>query len=80
MQFSTSPHIACIADKQLCGTQAGDAQVQADARRIGQYNEGQAIASSQELAGQILSSVFMGTENSGADTRRRAAQLAAQVA
>jgi hypothetical protein len=47
--------------------------------RIGQYTEGEQLGSAQQLLHRIFTTVYMGTENSSADTRRRAATLAEQV-
>ncbi|KAF8062623.1 glutamine-dependent NAD(+) synthetase [Scenedesmus sp. PABB004] len=58
---------------------AGDAAVAADARRVGQYGEGEALGDAGELAGRLLHTVYMGTANSSADTRARAKALAGQV-
>jgi hypothetical protein len=51
---------------------AGDDIVTADAARIGQYTAGEPVApSAAELAGRLFTTVYMGTENSSADTRNR---------
>lgn len=51
---------------------AGDDIVTADAARIGQYQAGDPVApSAAELAGRLFTTVYMGTENSSADTRNR---------
>ena len=47
--------------------------------RIGQYGDGEQLGSPQQLLHRIFTTVYMGTENSSADTRRRAATLAEQV-
>ena len=47
--------------------------------RVGQYKEGEAIESAQEFARRIFLTCYMGTVNSGGDTKRRAAALAEQV-
>lgn len=49
---------------------AGDAIVEADARRIGQYKQGEPV-SAHDLANRLFHTVFMGTVNSSADTRSR---------
>lgn len=41
--------------------QAGDERVEADARRVGQYKEGEPIRSPQDLANRLLVTVYMGT-------------------
>jgi NAD+ synthase (glutamine-hydrolysing) len=50
---------------------AGDAQVEADARRIGSFADGVAITNAQELASRLFVTVYMGSINSSADTRCR---------
>ena len=53
---------------------AGDAAVEADARRVGRYSEGEAVAPSpEELAGRLLTTLYMGSANSTAATRDRCA-------
>lgn len=47
--------------------------------RVGQYKEGEAIESAQEFASRVFMTCYMGTVNSGGDTKRRAAALAEQV-
>lgn len=41
----------------------GDERIKADAKRIGQYPDGQFPTDSKEFAKRILYTVFMGTEN-----------------
>ena len=48
-------------------------------RRIGQYSEGEQIGSAEEFAGRVFTSAYMGTENSSAETRQRAATLAREI-
>jgi hypothetical protein len=47
--------------------------------RIGGYAEGEVPADASELCGRLLTTVYMGTANSSAETRARAASLAAQL-
>lgn len=64
----------------LCAfMQAGNQQVEADARRIGQYTDDEALTEPRDLANRLLTSVYMGTVNSSPTTRERAARLAKQV-
>jgi NAD+ synthase (glutamine-hydrolysing) len=57
-----------------------DDSVLADVRRVGGYGPEEAGPTSpQEFANRILTTVYMGTENSSAETRSRSASLAAQV-
>jgi NAD+ synthase (glutamine-hydrolysing) len=55
-----------------------DAQVIADARRIAGEPEDSKYVSTdaRELCGRILHTCYMGTENSSAETRSRAKELA----
>lgn len=53
--------------------ESGDSTVLSDARRIGQYKEGETIEV-QDLANRLFHTVYMGTENSSSDTRSRCAQ------
>eukprot|EP00891_Asterochloris_glomerata_P006489 jgi/Astpho2/6489/e_gw1.00096.52.1_t len=59
--------------------QQGDKAVEAEARRVGHYKEGEAIESAQEFASRVFMTCYMGTVNSGGDTKRRAAALAEQI-
>jgi hypothetical protein len=63
----------------LTSPQAGNRRVEEDARRVGQYEAGAAVDSAQDLAHRLLTTVYMGTVNSSAETCSRAAELAAQV-
>ena len=47
--------------------------------RVGQYTEGEQVGSASEFAGRVFTTAYMGTENSSAETRQRAATLAAEV-
>lgn len=59
--------------------QAGDEKVEGDARRVGQYSASESVGTAEELAGRLLTTVYMGTVNSGKETQDRAASLALQV-
>ncbi len=50
-----------------------------DARRVGQYSASDSVDSAEELAGRLLTTVYMGTVNSGKETQERAKLLAQQV-
>ena len=50
-----------------------------DARRVGQYSDGERIESASDLAGRLLTTVYMGTVNSSRETQERAESLAKQV-
>lgn len=58
---------------------AGDPVVTADVRRVAGYGAGEGPADARELAGRLLSCVYMGTVNSSKETRERAKALADQV-
>lgn len=59
--------------------QEGDERVEADARRVGQYSESEPLGSAQDMAGRLLTTVYMGTVNSSRATQDRADALAKQV-
>ena len=59
--------------------QAGNGQVEEDARRLGQYAADEPVDSAPELAHRLLTTVYMGTVNSSSETRSRAADLAEQA-
>ena len=59
---------------------ATDAGVAADVRRLGGVAGGDgALPDAATLASKVLSTIYMGTENSGEATRRRAAALASEI-
>lgn len=51
----------------------------ADARRIGEYSEGEPLGNPSDFLGRIFTTVYMGTVNSSSETRQRAASLAQQI-
>ncbi len=57
----------------------GDERVASDVRRLSGVAADAPLPDAKALAGRLLSTLYMGTENSGEDTRRRAAQLAAEI-
>lgn len=57
----------------------GHTSVESDARRIGQYKEGESVGDARDLAGRLFATAYLGTVNSSAETRGRAAALAGQV-
>ncbi len=59
--------------------QAGDKKVEEDARRVGQYSASESVSTGEDLAGRLLTTVFMGTVNSSKETKDRATLLAQQV-
>jgi NAD+ synthase (glutamine-hydrolysing) len=48
---------------RFSGINEGDVQVEADARRIGLYADGEIPNDPKELANRILQTVYMGSEN-----------------
>ena len=46
---------------------------------MGQYDASAQVKSPQQLAGRLLTTVYMGTVNSSQETKDRAASLARQV-
>ncbi len=80
MQHENSVRV--VAGRSVCRVfvcQAGDSRVEADALRIGQYRDGEQVASAQELADRVLHTVYMGTQNSSKSTEDRATRLASQI-
>lgn len=63
----------------LSACQAGNKQAEKDALRIGQYSSPEKVLSAQQLAGRLLTTVYMGTVNSSQETKDRASSLARQV-
>ncbi|KAI3428464.1 hypothetical protein D9Q98_007289 [Chlorella vulgaris] len=76
---SVAAIVGCMCQMVCAAVAAGDQDVLADAVRVGQYNEGQQPKDAAELANRLLTSVYMGTENSSQETQDRASQLAGQV-
>lgn len=56
-----------------------DDTVARDIRRIAQLDDEAPIPSAQELAGMIFTTAYLGTDNSSAETRARAAALAKEI-
>eukprot|EP00887_Chlorella_sp_A99_P004869 scaffold4.g4869.t1 len=61
---SVAAIVGCMCQMVVASIQAGDVQVLADAVRVGQYGSMETPSSAMELAGRLLSTVYMGTENS----------------
>jgi NAD+ synthase (glutamine-hydrolysing) len=57
----------------------GDASVLADVKRLGSGPKGELPWTPEELALRLLTTVYMGTENSSENTRQRATKLASEV-
>ncbi|KAL4439201.1 hypothetical protein ABPG77_004103 [Micractinium sp. CCAP 211/92] len=76
---SVAAIVGCMCQMVCKSVGAGDDEVLADAVRIGQYSEGERPLDAAELASRLLTSVYMGTENSSQETQSRAKDLAKQV-
>lgn len=74
--------LACSIDALVAANGAGlDTQVIADARRIaGEPEDSNYVPTdARELCGRIMHTCYMGTENSSAETRGRAKELAEAI-
>ncbi|KAK9793458.1 hypothetical protein WJX73_010827 [Symbiochloris irregularis] len=76
---SVAAIVGCMCRQIIESVQEGDQQVVDDVRRVGQYSLDETPSSAEELAGRLLTTVYMGTVNSSTTTRGRAARLAAQI-
>lgn len=76
---SVAAIVGCMCQLVAKAVSEGDTQVQADAKRIGHYDEQKLPNDPRELASRILQTVYMGSENSSEDTRSRAEGLARQI-
>ncbi|KMT12612.1 hypothetical protein BVRB_5g098510 [Beta vulgaris subsp. vulgaris] len=76
---SVAAIVGCMCQLVVKEIHNGDERIKADAKRIGQYPDGQFPTDSKEFAKRILYTVFMGTENSSEDTRSRAKILADEI-
>ena len=75
---SVVPHkISC--ELVFCAYQEGNEQAEEDAKQVGQYPPSERVESPEQLAGRLLTTVYMGTVNSSQETKDRAASLARQV-
>jgi len=76
---SVAAIVGSMCQLALQAAREGDTRVQADVRRIGGY-DGEALpTTAAELASRVLTTVYMGSENSSAETRERARRLAGEV-
>ena len=67
------------ARSQSLDLQAGDKDVESDARRVAQLAPGEAIENSAQIARAAFTTVYMGTVNSSNATRDRARRLAEEI-
>jgi NAD+ synthase (glutamine-hydrolysing) len=80
---STAAIVGNMCQLAVATAAAGDAVVAADVHRlmgsVASAASPPPLPDAKALAARVLSTVYMGTENSGADTRRRAAALAGEI-
>ncbi|KAG5249468.1 glutamine-dependent NAD(+) synthetase [Salix suchowensis] len=76
---SVAAIVGCMCQLVVKEIENGDEQVKADAIRIGNYTDGQFPTDSKEFAKRIFYTVFMGSENSSKDTKKRAKDLADEI-
>ncbi|KAG6788184.1 hypothetical protein POTOM_004239 [Populus tomentosa] len=76
---SVAAIVGCMCQLAVKEIDNGDEQVKADAIRIGNYTDGQFPTDSKEFAKRIFYTVFMGSENSSEDTKKRAKELADEI-
>ena len=77
---SVAAIVGCMCQMTYtAGVTHGDVSVLEDMRRVGGYATVEVPTSPQEFANRVLTTVYMGSENSSVETRTRAATLAAQV-
>ncbi|KAG6791569.1 hypothetical protein POTOM_000692 [Populus tomentosa] len=76
---SVAAIVGCMCQLVVKEIDNGDEQVKADAIRIGNYTDRQFPTDSKEFAKRIFYTVFMGSENSSEDTKKRAKELADEI-
>jgi len=76
---STAAITGCMCQLVVKAIAAGDTTVEADARRIGQYEPSEMIDDPRELANRLFTTVYMGTMNSSPETMNRSKDLAKEV-
>ncbi|CDY72048.1 BnaC06g41720D, partial [Brassica napus] len=76
---SVAAIVGCMCQLVVKEIANGDEQVKTDAKRIGNYADGQFPTDSKEFAKRIFYTVFMGSENSSKETKMRAKQLADEI-
>ncbi|CAF2080840.1 glutamine-dependent NAD(+) synthetase [Brassica napus] len=76
---SVAAIVGCMCQLVVKEIGNGDEQVKTDARRIGNYSDGEFPTDSKEFAKRIFYTVFMGSENSSKETKMRAKQLADEI-
>lgn len=77
---SVAAIVGCMCQMTYkAAVEEGDMAVLAEVKRVGGYGKEEVPVSPQEFANRVLTTVYMGTENSSVETRARSAALAAQV-
>ena len=76
---STAAIVGSMCQLVTRAASAGDAIVADDIRRVAQLASDVPIPSAEELAKMIFTTVYLGTDNSSAETRARAAALANDI-
>lgn len=76
---STAAIVGCMCQLVTKAAREGDEIVSSDIRRIAQLASDAPIPSASELAEMIFTTVYLGTENSSAETRARAKALAKDI-
>ncbi|KAH7388544.1 hypothetical protein KP509_16G081100 [Ceratopteris richardii] len=76
---SVAAIVGCMCQLVVRAVLEGDDQVQSDALRIGQYDDDSLPDDPKEFASRIFQTVYMGSENSSENTKRRAECLANQI-
>eukprot|EP00250_Pteridium_aquilinum_P018390 c24065_g1_i2 orf=296-2500(+) len=76
---SAAAIVGCMCQLVVRAVAEGNDQVQADAKRIGHYDEHALPIDPKEFASRVLQTVYMGSENSSENTRGRAERLAKQI-
>ncbi|KAF3507108.1 hypothetical protein F2Q69_00010114 [Brassica cretica] len=76
---SVAAIVGCMCQLVVKEIANGDEQVKTDAKRIGNYTNGEFPTDSKEFAKRIFYTVFMGSENSSEATKMRAKQLADEI-
>mmetsp|Transcript_14531 Transcript_14531/g.25481 ORF Transcript_14531/g.25481 Transcript_14531/m.25481 type:complete len:725 (-) Transcript_14531:171-2345(-) len=77
---ATAAIVAAMCQLVVEAVAAGDVQVAADMRRIGNYGTDEVLDSDpKQFANRIFVTLYMGTVNSSAETRRRSESLAGEI-
>ncbi len=70
--FGISHNLHVLALQMVIAAAAsGNEVVRQDALRLGQYGPGESLSDAHDLANRIFVSIYMGSENSSTETRKR---------